>query len=220
MTVKGIIREEKQTTNWEKTMDVRTAIEKRRSVRKFKTDPIPLADIKELVRRAGLAPSVNNSQPWQFIAVTNEKKIADIAQIVHRNVNTVFAEAEKTNVTKTVDHFSTIFEKAPVVIFVAAEPYKAIADELISHDRIDEMRQHPNIQSVGAAIENLLLSAVDMGYGACWLSGLMVARQELERMLGIQAPFELMAAVALGIADGEPGQRKKKSSADIFRLID
>ncbi|MBN1465175.1 nitroreductase family protein [candidate division KSB1 bacterium] len=200
-------------------MDIRTAIENRRSIRKFKPDPIPLTDIKELVRRASLAPSVNNSQPWHFIVVTKKEKIADIAQMVHKKVHAVF-EGDKTNVTKTVDYFSTIFEKAPVVIFIAAEPYEAIADELIPHDRIDEMRQRPNIQSLGAAVENLLLSAVEMGYGACWLSGLMVARAELEQTLGIEAPFELMTAVALGLPDGEPGRRKKKDLAEIFTLID
>ncbi|MBN1561127.1 nitroreductase family protein [candidate division KSB1 bacterium] len=201
-------------------MDVKTAIEKRYSVRKFKSEPIPLEDIKELVRRAGLAPSVNNSQPWRFFAVTNRDKIAAIAQIVHEKVHAVFAEAGKANVAKTVEHFSTIFENAPVVLFVASEPYKAIADDVMDHDRIDEMRRHPNIQSVGAAVENILLSAVDMGYGACWLSGLLVARAELEEALGIQSPLELMTAVALGIPDGEPRKREKKSLSEIFELVE
>ena len=201
-------------------MDLKTAIEKRYSVRKFKTDPVPVEDIKELVRRAGLAPSVNNSQPWHFIALTNRAKIAEIADIVHDKVKTFFAETGKANVAKTVEHFSTVFENAPVVVFVANEPYMAIADEVIDHSRINEIRRHPDIQSIGAAIENFMLSAVDLGYGACWLSGLMVARKELEALLDIAAPLELVAAIALGIPDGESSGRGKKSLDEIFTLVD
>ena len=55
---------------------------------------------------------------------------------------------------------------------------------------------------------------------ACWLSGLMVAQEEIENELGIKAPLELMTAVALGIPDGSPREREKKSVDDIFILVD
>ena len=60
----------------------------------------------------------------------------------------------------------------------------------------------------------------EMGYGACWLSGLLVARAELEKALNIKAPLELITAVALGMPDGEPRQREKKSLEEIFRLVE
>lgn len=201
-------------------MNLNEAIEKRHSVRKFKAESVPVEDLKEMVRRAGLAPSVNNEQPWQFIVVTNKDKIADMAAIVHKKVQSLFAGSGKENVAKTVEHFSTIFENAPAVILVADEPYKAIADDLVDHEKINDMRRHPDIQSIGAAVENLLLSAVDLGYGACWLSGLMVARPELEALLNINAPLELMTAIAVGKPEGEPRQREKKAVDDIFKLVD
>ncbi len=201
-------------------MTLLEAIEQRHSVRKFLADPVPINDLKEMVRRAGLAPSVNNSQPWQFIAVTNKQKIAEMAAIVHRTVQTLFSDSDKENVAKTVEHFSTIFENAPAVLLVAEEPYKAVADDMIDHEKMNDMRRHPDIQSLGAAVENVLLSAVDLGYGACWLSGLMVAKDELEKLLDIQPPLHLTTAIAVGKPAGEPRQRHKKPVEEIFRLVE
>lgn len=201
-------------------MDVKTAIETRFSVRKFKDQPVPPKILEELVRRANLAPSINNSQPWQFIAITNKIKIDQMADIVRLKVQEVFANNEKANIAKTVEYFSTVFQFAPAMIVVAKESYHAIADDALDHAAMNEMRRYPDIQSLGAAIENMLLSAVELGYGACWLSGLMVARKELEALLGITAPFELTAAVAVGVPDGEPRRRPKKPLHEIFILID
>jgi nitroreductase len=201
-------------------MNLNETIEKRHSVRKFLADPVPVDHLKEMVRHAGLAPSVNNAQPWQFIAVTNKDKIAEMAEIVHKKVQELFADSDKENVAKTVEYFSTVFEQAPAVILVAEEPYKAIADDIMDHEKINDMRRRPDIQSLGAAVENLLLSAVELGYGACWLSGLMVARPELEALFAIKAPLELMTAIAVGKPDGEPRKREKKPVDEIFQLID
>ncbi len=201
-------------------MTLNEAIEKRHSVRKFLAEPIPVNDLKDMVRHAGLAPSVNNSQPWQFIAVTNKAKIDEMAAIVHKKVQHLFQGSGKESVANTVEYFSTVFENAPAVILVADEPYKAIADDAIDHEKINAMRRYPDIQSLGAAVENLLLSAVDLGYAACWLSGLMVARAELETLFGIEAPLELMTAVAVGKPAGDPRQREKKSVDEIFKVVD
>ncbi len=51
-------------------LTVKEAIEQRRSVRKFKPDPVPAEDITELLNAARLAPSGCNAQPWRFKIVT------------------------------------------------------------------------------------------------------------------------------------------------------
>lgn len=53
-------------------METIHTIEKRRSVRNFTGDPIPLSDLEEIVNAARVAPSGNNKQPWDFIVVTDE----------------------------------------------------------------------------------------------------------------------------------------------------
>lgn len=201
-------------------MDLKSAIEKRHSVRKFKETPVPVEVLRELVRRAGLAPSVNNSQPWHFISVTNKSVIDKMAEIVRKKIHQLFDKTGKDNIKKTVEHFSTIFENAPALIVVAGQPYQAIADAALNHDDINAIRHHPDIQSIGAAIENILLSAVDLGYGACWLSGLLIAQTELEELLNIKAPKQMAAAVAVGLPEGESRMRDKKSLDEIYTIVD
>jgi nitroreductase len=202
-------------------MELADCIQNRASIRKYASDPVSETDLREMIRRAGMAPSVNNSQPWQFIVVTHKDLLEQAAGRVHEKIDTLFPPAK---VKSTVDHFSTFFENAPAVIFVAIKPYSAIADKMLdqmdlSHEDLNSIRRYPDLQSIGAAVEHLLLSAVDLGYGGCWLSGLMVARKELEELLQIRQPWSLVAAVSVGKPAGHTVQSEKKPLDEIFTLI-
>ncbi len=177
-------------------MELKDVIEKRASIRMFMDEKIPIEDIKEMVRRAGLAPSINNSQPWKFITITNEEIIEQMGKIVQKKVMEYFPHEnvkEKMVAQAKVLRFSSFFMDAPVIIAVEMSPYKTVIEELLkgrelSIENVNRLRNYPNIQSVGAAVENLILSAFDLGYGACWLSGLLIARNELEDLLGVSSP--------------------------------
>jgi nitroreductase len=56
-------------------METFEAIQKRRSVREYTGEPIPRADLEKIVDAARLAPSGHNTQPWDFIVVTEKRKI-------------------------------------------------------------------------------------------------------------------------------------------------
>ena len=207
-------------------MELNKAIEARKTVRKFTDGPVPVSDLKKMVKAAGLAPSVNNSQPWKFIAVTNPTKLQNMAQIVHQKIDKLYSSTDNldSNLKATVDYFSTIFENAPSLIAVATTSYQAVSDKIknppLSHEEMNEQRNFPDIQSVGAAVQNLLLRAVDLGYGTCWLSGLMVAKEELEQVLQIEAPWQLTTVVAVGKPAGDKKGREKKSVDEIFVHLD
>jgi nitroreductase len=209
-------------------MELKDVIEKRASTRMFTDEKIPVEDIKEMVRRAGLAPSINNSQPWKFIAITNEEIIDQMGKIVQQKVLEYFPHEnikEKMVAQAKVLRFSAFFMDAPVLIAVEMSPYKTIIEELLkgrelSTENVNRLRNFPNIQSIGAAVENLILSAFDLGYGACWLSGLLIARNELEQLLGIESPNTLAACVAIGKPRENIKQRDKKDFNEIFELIE
>ena len=56
-------------------MEALEAIQKRRSVREYTGEPIPRTDLEKIVDAARLAPSGHNTQPWDFIVVTEKRKI-------------------------------------------------------------------------------------------------------------------------------------------------
>ncbi len=62
-------------------METLQAITTRRSVRKFKSDPIPEETIKTLLTAALSGPSTGNQQPWQLIAITDREVLDDLATI-------------------------------------------------------------------------------------------------------------------------------------------
>ncbi len=53
-------------------MELTVAIETRISVREFTNDPVNISDIREIIRLAGYAPSINNYQPWKYYIISNK----------------------------------------------------------------------------------------------------------------------------------------------------
>lgn len=207
-------------------MELKTAIELRSSVRKYKHDTVPVEVLKELVRRAGLAPSVNNAQPWQFIVITKKELLVELKEIVSKKVTGLFEDAPdaEKKVIDAVEHFSTFFSDAAALIAVAQAPYEALIDRVLpstklNHEDINRIRNFPNIQSIGAAIQNLLLSAVEFGLGGCWMTGPLVAREEMEKVLGVEAPYTLAAFISVGVPDEHHAHRPRKSVDEIIRVI-
>lgn len=205
-------------------MELKEALEKRTSIRNFTNDPIPLEDIKELVRRASMAPSVNNYQPWKFYAITNQEMLNKLAVAVSDQILSLESNESKRSeqIKNQVSWYSTFFKDAPLMIALALEPYETVLEKGVkqNHEAINRMRNYPDIQSAGAAIQNLLLSSVDMGYGACWLSSPLVARDQINSIVGIEADHNLIAFVAIGKTEKDPQPKAKKEIDDILFLID
>jgi len=205
-------------------MDLKQSIEKRTSIRNFTDEKVPVEDLKELVRRAGLAPSVNNYQPWNFYAITNKEVLSKMAIKVSEKIKDLPSNQSiaSKNVKSQVEWFATFFENAPAVIAMTMDDYESVLEKGvdISHDEINKLRNFPDMQSAGAAIQNMLLSAVDLGYGACWLSAPMMAKESLEEILSIKSPHHLIAFVAVGKPTRELQVKSKKPLDEIFKLID
>ncbi len=205
-------------------MELKHAIENRASVRTFRNEEVSLADLKEMVRLASLAPSANNYQPWKFIIVRNKEILNKLAMKVSARIAELPENQSKAskNVKSQVEWFATFFKDAPALVALAMEDYETVLEKgvTISHDEINRMRNYPDIQSAGACIQNLLLAAVDLGYGACWLSAPMIAKQDIEPLLKIKEPHHLIAFVAIGKPDRPVIPKEKKPVDDMLEIID
>ncbi|MEQ8169283.1 MAG: nitroreductase family protein [Candidatus Eremiobacterota bacterium] len=205
-------------------MEFKEVLEHRTSVRAFTSEEVKIEDLKEIVRYAGLAPSVNNSQPWRFIAITNKERLKKMGDLVLKKIDNLLpaSSEEEEKVKSKVISFSTFFVNAPSVVAVAMKPYEAVVDTCktdITHEEMNRLRGYPDILSLGAAIENLILGSVNLGYGSCWLSGPLVAREELEECLSVKSPWKLAAMVAIGKPSVHPKKSEKKPLDEIFEFI-
>lgn len=74
-------------------MDAINVILTRRSIRKYKPDPIPQEAIKELLEAAMSAPSASNKQPWHFVVITDRQVLDTIPQFHNNGSMLKFAPA-------------------------------------------------------------------------------------------------------------------------------
>lgn len=204
-------------------MELKQVIERRTSIRSFKNEEVPVEHIREMVRLAGLAPSVNNFQPWHFLLIQKKEKLKEMADIVSKKYKEFPVKNSKVsqNVKNQVEWYSTFFKDAPALLVLVNDEYESVWEKGVdlSHEEINKMRNYPDIQSSGACIQNLLLAAVDMGYGACWLSGPLVAKEELEHLLGIKKPASILSFVALGKPSKDLKPKEKMNLAEKLKII-
>jgi nitroreductase len=76
---------------------------------------------------------------------------------------------------------------------------------------------HVEIQSAAAAIENMLLSAHSLGYGACWMNVPFIAKDKLKELLTVKPLWNLIAIVLIGRPDPKHkiNKKNKKELEDI-----
>ncbi len=209
-------------------MDLFDAIKGRKSIRRFKPTPVPDEDVNKILDAGRLAPSANNSQPWRFVVIRDKallKKMADAArEMVDRMLPYAEDEKQAQRLAAYKSSFYTFFENAPVVIAVFMEKYSAGTDRLLakmgySAGDIMRLRPLPGLQSVSAAIQNMLLAAHSLGYGSCWMTGPLVAQEAFEKLLGYDKERFIVALLPVGVPDENPSARKRKQLEEIMKSI-
>lgn len=181
-------------------MDVFEAISQRRSIRKFEDRPVPRELIEKILHAAILAPSGKNAQPWRFIVLEGEKK-DEVVDILERSVAS-FKEAGMQ--TGSAENSARIMRQSPVVILVL-NPRRTTQD---FKDRWEQLGCLVDTQSVGAAIQNMLLQATALGLGTLWICDVFYAQDEICRHFGTND--ELLAGVAVGYPAESPSPRPRK----------
>ena len=171
-------------------MEVMEAITTRRSIRKYKPDPIDDKTLETVLEAARLAPSWANTQCWRFIVVRDSKIKTQLAS----------ALIENNSATSAIDN-------APVVIVACAELDKSgCKDGVIKTDKGDRF-----MFDVALAMQNLVLAAQSLGLGTVHV-GLFDAKKA-ESILEVPEGFCVVEMTPLGYPDQvrEPRPRKELS---------
>jgi nitroreductase len=209
-------------------MDLFDSIKGRKSIRRFKQTPVPDVDIKKILDAGRLAPSANNTQPWSFLVIKEPAMLKSMADATREMVDRMipYADSEKQaqRLAAYKSNYYTFFEKAPVVIAVFMEAYDAGTDLLLARmgysvDDIRRLRPLPGLQSVAAAIENMLLAIHALGYGSCWMTGPLVAQEGFEKLLGFGKEKFIAALLPVGVPDEDPPTRNRKPLEEMIRII-
>jgi nitroreductase len=191
-------------------MDTLECIASRRSIRKFQSKPVPTQMIEQIIGAATLAPSGKNRQPWHFVIVQGERR-ADMVRILREGIEQVKKEGGKTGSSPWT---ANIMEQAPVTIFV----FNPHAKRVESRPTLESMVWNTvDTQSAGAAIQNMLLAAQELGLGSLWICDVFYAYEALCEWLGQDT--QMIAAVSIGYADESPGPRLRRSVGEVTEWL-
>ncbi|HBF39699.1 MAG TPA: nitroreductase [Firmicutes bacterium] len=199
----------------------------RRSIRKYQDQDIPLREIEEFIKIAASAPSGCNSQCWKFIAIKDKMILNQIVEAAMEKIlemtSTLKPEPSEEYLISKHKALS-FFVKAPVVIGVFMTGYQyydpvlesAIKAQGFRDEAMMKLFGHPDILSVGAAVENLLLAVHAKGYGACWMNEAAIAGVAINKILKMPLDYEFMSLIPIGIPAYTPREKKMKEFKEIF----
>jgi F420 biosynthesis protein FbiB-like protein len=183
------------------------AIKQRRSIRKYSPRPISPEILREILEAAGWAPSAHNAQPWRFIVLTEESAKQALAEAM---ADAWTADMAKDGVTIEVQKRKASIERfthapALIVACLTMEDMKMYPDEKRQRSERDLA-----MQSLGAAIQNMLLAAHAEGLSACWFSAPSFCKETVRKVLKIPEMVEPQALIALGYAAEKPQAPQRK----------
>jgi len=190
-------------------LELKDALSQRRSIRKFKETPIPREDIEGIIEAAIKAPSGKNLQPWHFIVISGKKK----QELVELITQTAKKLQDKGIPTGSCLNSARAMGECPCLIFI----YHTHGSYNKPPKGTDRYLWSVNIQSIGAAIQNMLLEATSRGIGSLWICDVFFADKEITEWLGRKD--ELVAAVALGYPGEAPGPAPRKNQEKVTEWI-
>ena len=194
------------------------AIESRRSIRKYKEIPVQIETINKVISAGILAPSGKNRQPWSFVVAGGKEKenmLRAFQNGIDREKNGIALLPGNRADIADAQNTLNIMRQAPIVIMVLN---KETCSPFQEHGNEDKVTEIVNLQSIGAAIENMLLVAEDLGLGTLWIGNTFFAYSELCKWLNTDK--QLIAAIAIGYPDEKPASRPRNKLQDIveYRL--
>lgn len=116
---------------------------------------------------------------------------------------------------RDAEHTLEIMRQAPALIFVVNPLGADLQKPLSVNERVFEIC---NSMSIGAAVENMSLKAVELGLGSLWICNTFFAFDELTEFLNTKGV--LYAALAVGYPDEEPFPRPRRSIEEVTEWRD
>jgi coenzyme F420-0:L-glutamate ligase/coenzyme F420-1:gamma-L-glutamate ligase len=195
------------------TLPVRTdtlaaLLQSRRSVRKYQSRPVSRELIEQLIEAARWAPSPHGRQPWRFVVLTRQEPKLQLADRMgdtwQQNLQMDGQDAEIVHIRLEKSRQRIL--NAPVIIIpcLYLEDLDRYPDE---HRQADE--QIMAIQSIGAAIQNMLLMAYDLGLDAGWMCAPLFCPEVVCEALDLDTRLIPQALITIGYAAADPHRRER-----------
>ncbi|HEU5227569.1 MAG TPA: nitroreductase family protein [Ktedonobacteraceae bacterium] len=198
--------EMRMTTTPNRANNLATLLRNRRSVRQYQARPVEREQLEQMLEAARWAPSPHGRQPWRFVVLTRqEPKLAlaeRMAETWQENLEMDGQDAAIVNIRLQKSRQRIL--SAPAIIIPCL-----YLEELDRYP--DEQRQANEttmaIQSIGAAIQNMLLMAYDLGLDTGWMCAPLFCPTIVCEVLGLDTRLIPHALITVGYASADPKRR-------------
>lgn len=182
------------------------ALLSRRSIRRYRPDPVPVELIDAILTAATWAPSAHNRQPWRFVVIPDAAARERLAAAMGRQLRADLAadglspEAIERDAGRSYQRLTT----APLLIVLCM----TMADM----DTYPDERRQTNewvmaTQSTAMAGQNALLAAHALGLGACWVCAPLFCPAVVRAALELPDDWQPQGLLTLGY----PAETKEKT---------
>lgn len=173
------------------------AILNRRSIRRYRREPVPREVIQSILEAATWAPSAHNRQPWRFAVIESQSQKEFLAREMGARLRRdlrldgVPEAIIEADAARSYDRVTS----APLLI--------ALCLSMIEMDSYpDKKRSQAEylmaVQSVAMAGQNLLLAAHEAGLGACWMCAPLFCPAMVRSALDLPKDWQPQALLTLG----------------------
>jgi len=197
-------------------MELTEVLQNRRSIRKFKPDPVPDSAVDELLEAARLAPSASNLQPWRFVVVKSDEMKEKLAAVTPYKfavrAPVVFVCGVDLSVTEQKnDRVRELLETGAFTDVEMERPdpkkYQNSPGDMLSAGGYLAI-------NAGIAVEHIVLRAADLGLGTCWVGRFDTKRAR--EILELDESIQLVALLPVGYPAQSPAPRPRFKKSDIL----
>lgn len=200
------------------TTELHNFLRTRRSIRRFKPEPVPVSVIHSILSTATYAPSAHNRQPWRFVVVTDLSVKTQLAYAMAEDFERdlvrdgVSTEKIQAQIKRSRERIGT----APLLILLCLD-----MSEMDSYP--DPKRQQAErimaMQSVAAAGLQLLLAAHAEGLGGVWVCSPLFAQETIQKTLHLPETWEPQGMFFIGYADELPKDKAMKELQSLIKWL-
>jgi coenzyme F420-0:L-glutamate ligase / coenzyme F420-1:gamma-L-glutamate ligase len=181
----------------------------RRSVRAFRPEPLERAQVEAVLEAARWAPSPHGRQPWRFAVVESPAARARLADAMGAEWRRQLALDGQDEATIALRHAKSRerITGAPVVIV----PCLYLEDLDVYPDAERQAAETTMaVQSLGCAIQNMLLAAYALGFESGWMCAPLFCQPTVRAALGLDAALQPQALIPLGYPAKDPMRRPRR----------
>lgn len=177
-------------------------VKNRRSVRKFKPDPVPYEHIEKIINAARLAPTAGNQQPWKFLVVQDKMQIEKMKDEILVSTEKYLKENQKLEGDELEAKLQES-EKRLIEGYLSAPAYIVVLT--------DQNCKYPSYTSHDGALAAgyLMLAARAMGYGTVYITD-AIPEGVTQKAFNIPEKYKRVCITPVGVPVEWPTKEKKE----------